>query len=106
MTGAISVLAMIGMGVGVWGFICNERTHFDRRWLINRAFSAPNWRVRQAAFSRVSYPQHMWHRFFLLDSYSLYDPVIWGGGSRAAAFEKMDPVERAAVLRGDREEDA
>lgn len=76
MSAVLTIIVILQVGL-VWHFICNERTFRERTWLVNRAFAARDWPVRAAMLRKVSYSDHLWRRFFLLDPFKLYSPRIW-----------------------------
>lgn len=69
---------IVGIVAAVWQLICNDRTYRDRLRLAQIIFAAPDWRDRREAFLRVSYGEHLRHRLFLLDPWSLYPPSVFG----------------------------
>lgn len=75
--GLLTAISAVGVVVGIWNFVCNERTYRDRTRLAAMIFSGPDWQEKKRLFEKVSYHDHLRHRFFLLDPFRLYSPRIF-----------------------------
>ena len=78
----VIAIGLVGSVAGFWHQVCNERTYRERTGMARLLFAEPDWQRRVELFEQVSYGRHLWHRFFLLDPWALYDPRMMGRAAR------------------------
>ena len=70
------LILMIILLALAWGLYTNEMTFQQRNKIIDIVFNLDGWRLYSQELYTVSYHDHYWKRFFLLDPIKLYSNEI------------------------------